>query len=242
MTTHPRAGRLHTGRRVWLLASHDMGRKVAILAITAGAYAVGFWPSAWVRVAVLKAFGNPAYKGVWILIPHVFLYTTLSALTCLVLWVALIRLKWLQPIPFAVSRSVVIWGVTVGIVSAVAAFGVFAGLQPGAVYAARFNPWVATANLFSNFYEEFIFRGALFTRLARLLGAGWGIVLSGISFGLLHTATETASDTRGNLLAGAALAILLQGVGGVGFAIVLRRTRNLLASSIIHVISNVAFG
>jgi membrane protease YdiL (CAAX protease family) len=91
-------------------------------------------------------------------------------------------------------------------------------------------------------FEEFFFRGALFTRLARLLGDGWGIVLSGIAFGLLHVATETASDTHGNLLAGTAAAILLQGVGGVGFAIVVRRTRNLLASSLIHVISNVAFG
>lgn len=90
-------------------------------------------------------------------------------------------------------------------------------------------------------FEEFFFRGALYTRLARLLGDGWGIVLSGSAFGLLHVGTETAGDARGNLLAGVALALLLQGIGEVGFAIVLRRTRNLLASSIIHVISNVAF-
>ena len=66
-----------------------MVKKVAILIIAAGAYAVGFWPTSWVRRAVLKAFGNPPYEGVWILIPHVFLYTTLSAVTCLVLWLAL---------------------------------------------------------------------------------------------------------------------------------------------------------
>ena len=126
-----------------------MVKKVAILTIAAGAYAVGFWPSWWVRHAVLNAFGKPAYEGVWILIPHVFLYTTLSALTCLVLWLALIRLKWLKPIPFAISRSVVIWGLIGGSVSAVAAFGAFAGLQPGAIHAAALNPWVATANLFS---------------------------------------------------------------------------------------------
>src|SRR5262249_29514854 len=149
---------------------HAMIKKVALLMIAAGAYAVGFRPAWWVRDAVLKAFGKPAYEGVWILIPHVFLYSTLSALVCLVLWLALIRLSWLQPIPFAISRSVVIWGLLAGIVSAVAAFGIFAGMQPGAVHAAHFNPWIATANLFSNFYEEFVFRGFLLAALTAVFG------------------------------------------------------------------------
>jgi membrane protease YdiL (CAAX protease family) len=91
-------------------------------------------------------------------------------------------------------------------------------------------------------FEEFLFRGALMTRLARLLGNSWGIVLSGLAFGLLHVATTAASQTHGNLVAGAAIGLLQQGIGGIGFAIVVCRTRNLLATSIIHVISNVAFG
>jgi membrane protease YdiL (CAAX protease family) len=104
-------------------------------------------------------------------------------------------------------------------------------------------PWRTLQTTFnSGPFEEFFFRGALMTRLARLLGDGWGIVLSGTAFGLLHVGAETSGDARGNVLAGVALALLLQGIGGVGFAIVFRRTRNLLASSIIHVISNVGFG
>jgi membrane protease YdiL (CAAX protease family) len=91
-------------------------------------------------------------------------------------------------------------------------------------------------------FEEFLFRGALMTRVASLLGNGWGIVLSGLAFGLLHGASNAASQTHGNLLVGAAIGLLQQGVGGIGFAIVVCRTRNLLATSIIHVISNVAFG
>lgn len=163
-----------------------MVKKAAILMIAAGAHAVGFWPTWWVRNAVLKAFGNPAYAGVWILIPHVFLYTTLSALTCLVLWLALIRSKWLEPIPFAMSRPVVIWGLIGGIVSAVAAFGIFAGLQPGAIHAAQFNPWVATANLFSNFYEEFVFRGFLLAALTAVFGFWPAAILSSLAFGATH--------------------------------------------------------
>ena len=163
-----------------------MVKKVVILAIAAGAYAVGFWPSWWVRDAVLKAFGHPAYEGVWILIPHVLLYTTLSALTCLVLWLALIQLKWLEPIPFAISRSVVIWGLINGIVGAVAAFAVFARLQPAAVHAAQFKPWVAAANLFSNFYEEFVFRGFLLAALTAVFGFWPAAILSSVAFGATH--------------------------------------------------------
>lgn len=163
-----------------------MVKKVAILMIAAGAYAVGFWPTWWVRDAVLKAFGNPAYEGAWILIPHVFLYTTLSALTCLVLWLALIRLKWLEPIPFAISRSVVIWGLIGGSVSAVAAFGIFARLQPGAVHAAQFKPWIAAANLFSNFFEEFVFRGFLLAALTAVFGFWPAAILSSVAFGATH--------------------------------------------------------
>jgi membrane protease YdiL (CAAX protease family) len=91
-------------------------------------------------------------------------------------------------------------------------------------------------------FEEFLFRGALLTRLATLFGNGWGIVLSGLAFGLLHVAPIAASQTHGNLVAGAAIGLLQQGVGGMGFAIVVCRTRNLLATSIIHVVSNIAFG
>ena len=163
-----------------------MVKKIAILMIAAGAYAVGFWPSWWVRDAVLKAFGRPAYEGVWILIPHVFLYTTLSALTCLILWLALIQLRWLEPMPFAVSRSVAIWGLMGGGVSAVAAFGVFAGLHLGAIHAAQVNPWVATANLFSNFYEEFVFRGFLLAALTAVFGFWPAAILSSVAFGATH--------------------------------------------------------
>jgi len=163
-----------------------MVKKAAILMIAAGAYAVGFWPTWWLRDAVLKAFGNPPYEGVWILIPHVFLYTTLSAVTCLVLWLALIQWKWLGPIPFAISRSVVIWGLMGGSVSAVAAFGVFAGLYPGAIHPAQLKPWIAAANLFSNFYEEFVFRGFLLAALTAVFGFWPAAILSSVAFGATH--------------------------------------------------------
>ncbi len=56
-------------------------RGILIIVATA-AYLVGFWPTWWVRDLVLRAFNNPPYEGLWILIPHLFLYTTLQTVFC----------------------------------------------------------------------------------------------------------------------------------------------------------------
>ena len=198
-----------------------MVKKVVILMIAAGAYAVGFWPTWWVRDAVLEAFGNPAYRGVWILIPHVFLYTTLSALICLVLWLALIRVKWLEPIPSAISRSVVIWGLIGGIVGAVVALGIFASLQPGAIHAAQIDPWIAAANLFSNFYEEFVFRGFLLAALTAVFGFWPAAILSSVAFGATHAQYPLEFQA-------------IIAVFGLAWCWIVRRTRSIWAAWIAH--------
>lgn len=91
-------------------------------------------------------------------------------------------------------------------------------------------------NFFQNgFFEEFLFRGALMTRLCRLLRTDWGLVLSALVFGLFHIGLQTQS-LGGDWLAGAASTIVQQAVLGLGMAIILVRTRNLLASSVFHVI------
>src|SRR5262245_58048817 len=66
--------------------SMTLKQRVALIGVAVAAYLVGFWPSWRVRDFVLSAFDNPPYEGVWILIPHVFLYATLQALFCLVAW------------------------------------------------------------------------------------------------------------------------------------------------------------
>jgi hypothetical protein len=110
-----------------------MVQRLVLLLCAAGAYAVGFWPTWWLRDAVLHAFGNPAYEGVWILIPHALLYSTLGALVCLALWLAFVRAKWLPPIPLALSRAAAVWGVVGAIVGAAVTFGFLAATQPGAI-------------------------------------------------------------------------------------------------------------
>lgn len=102
---------------------------------------------------------------------------------------------------------------------------------------------IVSNSLQNGFFEEFLFRGVLMSRLGRLLNNrwDWAIVLSSLIFGLWHLGVE-ASGFNENYLLGAAHSILMQAVYGLGFAIVTYRTRNLLASSIIHVLLNVAFG
>ena len=95
-------------------------------------------------------------------------------------------------------------------------------------------------NIFRNgFFEEFLFRGALMSRLTYLLDANWGLALSSLLFGLWHIGLQT-SNMNGDWLAGLANCVLMQAVFGLGMALVLRRTCNLLAPSIYHVLINTA--
>ena len=198
-----------------------MAKKLILLLCAVVAYAVGFQPTWWLRDAVLGAFGSPAYQGVWILIPHVFLYSTLSAVVCLVLWLALIRLKWLSPMPLAFSRGVVLWGLAGAVLAAAASFAYFAIQMPEALHAARVNPWIAGANLFSNFYEEFIFRGFLLAALTAALGFWPAALLSSIAFAAVHT--QYPLDLQA-VLAGCAVA----------WCWIVRRTKSLWSAYIAH--------
>ena len=92
-------------------------------------------------------------------------------------------------------------------------------------------------SLNNGFFEEFLFRGALLTRMSRLWGSDWGIVLSSLLFGIWHIGT-VMSQLPGNPLAALAFTIVVQATLGLGFAIVFVRTRNLLAPSVIHVLVN----
>lgn len=73
------------------------------------------------------------------------------------------------------------------------------------------------------FAEELYFRGLLFSVLKQYLGLGWGIVTSGIVFGLLHF----------DLVRLFPLAL-----GGMGLAVLYHKTKSLYASIITHGVWN----
>ncbi len=89
----------------------------------------------------------------------------------------------------------------------------------------------------NGFFEEFLFRGVLQTRLSRLISPSWALVISSLGFGLWHIGVR-AEQLGGDLLAGAAMSILMQGSAGLAFGVIFLRTRNLLACSVIHVVVN----
>jgi membrane protease YdiL (CAAX protease family) len=162
-------------------------QRVTLIAVAAAAYLIGFWPTWWVRDLVLRAFHKPAYEGLWILIPHVLLYSTLPALFCLAAWTVLARMQWMPALRLSPHWSTFGWGLGVGLVSLAATVGFFfATGQAGAFHSPRVDPWIATANIFSNFYEEYIFRGFIFAALSVALGFWPAAILSSVAFGATH--------------------------------------------------------
>lgn len=95
------------------------------------------------------------------------------------------------------------------------------------------------ANTLRNgFMEEFLFRGALLTRLAQALDVYWGVVLASLAFGLLHLGLDT-QGFGGDYLAGLAATVVNQSVFGLAMGFVFLRTRNLAAPAIIHAIGDI---
>jgi membrane protease YdiL (CAAX protease family) len=158
-----------------------------LIATAGAAYLVGFWPSWWVRDHVLQALGNPPYEGAGILIPHLLLYSTLQAAFCVVAWSIFAGLKWLPAPRGSLRMADVGWGLAAGLVSVAAVVGFFfATDQAGAFHEPRVDPWLATANIFSNFFEEYVFRGFILAALAAALGFWPAAILSSIAFGATH--------------------------------------------------------
>lgn len=168
-------------------AENNILRRIVLIGAAAAAYVVNFWPSPLLRNAVLNAFGNPPYKGVWLLIPHLFLYTTLQALVCLILWSVLVRAGWMGKLQLSLRWRTFAWGLGAGLFSiAVMVAFFFATSQAGAFHTPHVDPWNAVANIFSNFFEEYVYRGFILAALAVALGFWPAVILSSIMFGATH--------------------------------------------------------
>ena len=91
------------------------------------------------------------------------------------------------------------------------------------------------SNFFQNgFFEEFLFRGALQTRLRRFLSRPWALAVQAVVFGVWHLRSTTMSFD-GNVLAGLALCLVSQSVIGFVLGLVFDRTRNLAAPTAAHI-------
>jgi membrane protease YdiL (CAAX protease family) len=127
-----------------------------------------------------------------------------------------------------VGRVLAIWAVLPLI-----AIGIALGLGAGSPALAAM---VFLRNLFQNgFSEEFLWRGAIQTRLSRLTTPAWGLVLAALAFGLWHTGAD-ASEVQGRVLDAACAGIVSQAGIGIGLGVVLQRTRNLMAGTVAHML------
>lgn len=127
-------------------------------------------------------------------------------------------------------RVAAVWAVIPALIWAV---GVFSGtLTPGQLV----QRWVG--HFFQNgFFEEFLMRGALQTRLARLIAPMWALMVQAVVFGMWHVGAMTAMYD-GDWLAGLANCLAFQSLSGVALGYIFLRTRNLVACSAVHVITN----
>ncbi len=90
----------------------------------------------------------------------------------------------------------------------------------------------------NGFFEEFLFRGVLQTRLRLLMGAGWAVVLQALVFGVWHIGLGFSTTGHAGLIPAIASTIVYQSLFGLAFGILFERTRNLLVPSVAHVVLN----
>jgi len=92
--------------------------------------------------------------------------------------------------------------------------------------------------MINGFSEEFLLRGALQTRLRALLNPSWAIVIQALIFGIWHFAANFGSIGITGSTAVIAFCVVKTATAGLAYGIIFQRTRNLLACSVIHVVSN----
>ena len=106
------------------------------------------------------------------------------------------------------------------------------------VTVARMLGTLASNFIQNGFFEEFLFRGVLQTRLRLLAGTGWAIVLQALVFGIWHLGLGFTTTEHAGLIPAIASTIVYQSLFGPAFGIMFERTRNLLVPSVAHVVLN----
>jgi membrane protease YdiL (CAAX protease family) len=170
-------------------AGLSLGRRAIVLVCVALAYASSWWPEHWVLSHGLAWLGNPSYAGFrGKFLPHLLLYSTLPAIVSAILWLALARARLLAPIPLGRGQRLLAYGL-LGAVVAMAATVALVLAVPGIgqIRWVGIDPWGVAGNLFSNFDEEFIFRGFLLAGLSAAIGFWPAALVSSGLWAAQHT-------------------------------------------------------
>lgn len=207
-----------------------VGQRALLLASAAAVYALHFWPATQVRNAGLIALGSPQYVGFkGIFVPHLLLYSTLPAVVAALLWIAFVRNR-LLPAP-SLGRpdaSQLRAGVVGGCVALVATVAFVALVFPsGTLHWIDPVPWKIAGNVFSNFYEEFVFRGFLLVALRTAIGFWPAAIVSSALWGYTHSQYPLSLQ-----------ALIM--ITGIYFCWLVRRTQSLWTPYVSHMVLDVA--
>ena len=162
----------------------------ALLIISAAAvYAVNFWPSMQVTNAGLIALGSPKYVGFkGIFLPHLLLYSTLTACVAALLWFTFVRARILPAPRLGRPTARQLGAGVVGGILALIATVVFVYVlfPPNTVHWIDPVPWKIAGNVFSNFYEEFVYRGFMLVALGAAIGFWPAAIITSAMWGYTH--------------------------------------------------------
>lgn len=207
--------------------SADWRGKALILVAVAIAYGSNFWPSTPIRITGLRALGLTDYHRWGIFLPHMLFYSTVIAAVSAVLWLALARAGLLPYPALGNLRRALLPGLIGGLVALLATIATaFAFFPPNTVHWIDPDPWKIAGNIFSNFFEEFVWRGFLLVGLREVIGFWPAAVVSSASWAFLHTQYPLAGQ-------------LLIFAVGIGFAWLVRITGSLWAPYIAHEVLDV---
>ena len=161
----------------------------ALLLGVAIALGSNFWPGRAVLRFGLSALGNPPYDGfVGAFLPHVLLYSTLMALVSAIMWWVLIKARVLGGPQFGNVQQSIGLGAVGGVAGIVLTLAVVLAAMPaGTIHWIDPAPWKIGGNVFSNFFEEFVFRGFVLSALRRITGFWPAALVSSAAWAALHT-------------------------------------------------------
>ncbi len=202
----------------------------ALLIISAAAvYAVNFWPSRQVTSAGLIALGSPKYVGFkGIFLPHLLLYSTLTACVAALFWLTFVRARIL-PAPQVgppTARQLgagIVGGIVALVVTVVFVYVLF---PPGTVHWIDPVSWKIAGNVFSNFYEEFVYRGFMLVALGAAVGFWPAAIISSAMWGYTHNQYPLS------------LQALIMAVG-VYFSWLMRKARSLWTPYAAHMVLDI---
>lgn len=137
----------------------------------------------------LAWLNNPPYAGFrGKFLPHALLYSTVTAAVSAILWLILAQARLLSAIPLGRGHRLLLYAMLGAIIAMATTLALVLALPSlGTVRWIGFDAWGIAGNVFSNFYEEFVFRGFILAGLTAVIGFWPAAIVSSGLWAAQHT-------------------------------------------------------